>query len=297
MSFSPGYTTLIDVDALARLLTVRPNSVLLFDCQFDLSDPEAGRAAYARAHLPGAHYLHLDTDLSGTLTGSNGRHPLPERTLLARTLERYGMRNDVQVVAYDAQNGMFAARLWWMLRWLGHRNVAVLDGGLPAWIAANHPVDSSAIDTASTRPFPAPVSPEDGFALHAPLANAVDMFEVAQTLPQRTHTLIDARASNRYRGEANALDPRGGHIPGALNRFFKDNLQADGRFKPAHVLRADFTNILGGRPAQQVILYCGSGVSACHNALAMEAAGLPGAALYAGSWSQWSADLSRPVEV
>jgi thiosulfate/3-mercaptopyruvate sulfurtransferase len=298
MPSSSDHATLIDVATLAHLLATQPDAARLFDCRFDLSDPEAGKAAYARGHLPGARYLHLDMDLSGTPTGSNGRHPLPERTLFARTLERHGLRNDMQVVAYDAQDGMYAARLWWMLRWLGHRNVAVLDGGWSAWMAAHHPVEtSSALDTMTARRSPLSASPADGFALHAPLVNAVSMTEVARTLPQHTHTLIDARAPNRYRGEANALDPRAGHIPGAINRFFKDNLQPDGRFKPAHILREEFAPILGDIPAQQVILYCGSGVTACHNALAMETAGLSGATLYAGSWSEWSADLSQPVEV
>jgi len=281
------YTTLIGAETLAQRMAAAPQSVLIFDCRFDLADPPAGAAAYAGGHLPGAHYLHLDDDLSGPKTGSNGRHPLPQRDAFARTLERRGMRRDVQVIAYDAQDGRYAARLWWLLRWLGHDAVAVLDGGLHAWVAAGHPIDTAA----------APVSPSapGSFVPATPLTTTVGVVEVEQNLTRHAQLLIDARSPDRYRGENETLDPRAGHIPGARNRFFMDNLTAEGRFKPAHTLRDEFAALIGDTPAQRVVLQCGSGVTACHNALAMELAGLQGSALYGGSWSEWCANPARPI--
>jgi thiosulfate/3-mercaptopyruvate sulfurtransferase len=279
------YTTLISASNLAERLAATPHSVLIADCRFDLAAPEAGEAAYATGHIPGAHYLHLDRDLSGAKTGMNGRHPLPERSALVSRLAGLGLNEGQQVVAYDAHGGMFAARLWWLLRWLGHDSVALLDGGLPAWQASGQPTDTAT-----------PAAQQPGsFKAHSPLAVTIDAAAVARNLNTRECVLIDARAADRYRGENETLDAVGGHIPGALNRFFKDNLNADGRFKTAHELRDAFGALLGATSPERVVLQCGSGVTACHNALAMEVAGLHGAALYSGSWSEWCADPSRPV--
>lgn len=278
------HTTLISAANLAERLAAAPGSVLVFDCRFDLAAPEAGEAAYAAGHVPGALYLHLDRDLSGATTGTNGRHPLPDRADLVAKLAGVGLNEGQQVVAYDAQGGMYAARLWWLLRWLGHDSVALLDGGLQAWKAAGKPLETEA----------QPRSPGN-FKAGAPLAVTVDVQAVERNLTTRDHVLIDARAADRYRGENETLDRVGGHIPGALNHFFKDNLTAEGRFKTAHELRDAFSALVGGTAPDRVVLQCGSGVTACHNALAMEIAGLHGAALYAGSWSEWSANPSRPV--
>lgn len=278
------YTTLISAANLAERLAAAPGSVALFDCRFDLADPGAGETAYAAGHIPGAHYLHLDRDLSGRKTGANGRHPLPTRDAFVATLADRGLRQGQQVVAYDAQGGAYAARLWWLLRWLGHDSVAVLDGGLQAWQADGQPL---ATDT----PPPA----RGDFRAQAPLESTVDAAAVLANLTSHARIVIDARGADRYRGENETIDPVGGHIPGARNRFFKDNLTADGRFKSGHELREAFSAVLAGAEPNLAILQCGSGVTACHNALAMEIAGLHGASLYAGSWSEWCADPSRPV--
>jgi thiosulfate/3-mercaptopyruvate sulfurtransferase len=278
------HTTLISAANLAERLAAAPGSVLVFDCRFDLAAPEAGEAAYAAGHVPGALYLHLDRDLSGATTGTNGRHPLPVRADLVAKLAGVGLNEGQQVVAYDAQGGMYAARIWWLLRWLGHDSVALLDGGLQAWEAAGKPLETEA----------KPRSPGN-FKAGAPLAVTVDVQAVERNLTTRDHVLIDARAADRYRGENETLDRVGGHIPGALNHHYKENLTADGRFKTAHELRDAFSALVGATAPDRVVLQCGSGVTACHNALAMEIAGLHGAALYAGSWSEWSANPSRPV--
>ncbi|CAN0626766.1 putative 3-mercaptopyruvate sulfurtransferase [Burkholderia multivorans] len=278
------YTTLISAANLAELLAASADSVAVFDCRFDLADTGAGEAAYAAGHLPGAQYLHLDRDLSGRKTGKNGRHPLPSRDALVAALVDRGLKHGQQVVVYDAQGGMYAARLWWLLRWLGHDSVAVLDGGMQAWEAAGEPLttDVSRI-------------PVGNFRTQPPLEVTVDAQAVLANLTSRARIVIDARSPDRYRGENETLDRVGGHIPGALNHFFKDNLTAEGRFKSGHELRETFSALLGDTEPNRVILQCGSGVTACHNALAMEIAGLHGAALYPGSWSEWSADPARPV--
>jgi thiosulfate/3-mercaptopyruvate sulfurtransferase len=278
------YTTLISASNLAERLAAAPDSVFIVDCRFDLADTEAGEKAYAAGHLPHAHYLHLDRDLSGAKTGTNGRHPLPDRQAFVERLAAIGLKPGQQVIAYDAQNGMYAARLWWLLRWVGHDAVALLDGGLPAWQAAGQPLTSDV-----------PTQTGSAFKAGAPLQVTVDAKAVERNIGTRERLLLDARAADRYRGENETLDRVGGHIPGARNRFFKDNLTADGRFKSAHTLRDEFSAIIAGAAADHVVLQCGSGVTACHNALAMEIAGLHGAALYPGSWSEWTADASRPV--
>ena len=281
------YTTLISATNLAERLAAAPGSVFVIDCRFDLANPEAGAKAYADGHVPGAQYLNLDHDLSGPKTGANGRHPLPDRATLVAALAARGLKQGQQVVAYDAQGGMYAARAWWLLRWLGHDAVALLDGGLQAWQAAGYALSQ---DVASHSPG----SPGD-FKAGAPLAVTFDVQAVERNLSTHERVVIDARAADRYRGENETLDAVGGHIPGALNRFFKDNLTADGRFKPAHSLREEFQALLPGIAPDHVVLQCGSGVTACVNALAMEVAGLHGAALYAGSWSEWSSNAARPV--
>ena len=257
---------------------------LILDCSFDLADTGAGERAYAAGHLPGAAYAHLDRDLAGAKTGRNGRHPLPSRDDWAATLARLGVTPAREVVVYDAQGGMYAARAWWMLRWAGHAAASVLDGGLQAWKAAGGGVEAgAAVAAAAPAPYP----------LGRSLVATTDADALLKSLGRVT--LLDARAGERYRGEVEPLDARAGHIPGARSRFFKDNLDAQGRFRPAAELRAAF-EAFGAAPAQ-VVHQCGSGVTACHNLLAMEAAGLPGSVLYPGSWSEWSSDPGRPVAI
>ena len=278
------YTTLISAAELVRHID-EPGWIVL-DCRHELTRLDAGREAYAAGHIPGAQFIDLETELSDKRAGPNGefrgRHPLPEPSAFIETLRRFSINHDSQVVAYDAQGGMFAARLWWMLHWIGHRRAAVLDGGLQAWQAQDQPLSMEA--AARSR---------GNIALRPSRMPTVSASEVLANLEQATRTVIDARAPDRFCGENETLDPVGGHIPGARNRFFKNNLQADGRFKSSQLLRAEFT-ALGVAP-EAAIMQCGSGATACHNLLAMEVAGLHGAALYAGSWSEWCTDPSRPV--
>lgn len=256
----------------------------VFDCRHDLKNTEYGRQAYARGHIPGALFLHLDDDLSGAKTGSNGRHPLPELTAFARRMSDCGVDDGVQVVAYDNEGGIFASRLWWMLRWLGHDRVAVLDGGLAAWKRAKRALEEQ-VSAVAPRRFTA-----------LPRAHTVSTSEILADLPAQTRLILDARSPERFRGENETLDPVGGHIPGAVNRFYFDNLDDAGCFfKPVDELRAEFSTLLGGHPPADVVQQCGSGVTACHNLLAMELAGLSGSKLYPGSWSEWCADPARPV--
>jgi thiosulfate/3-mercaptopyruvate sulfurtransferase len=262
---------------------------VVIDCRHDLTDPERGRREYAESHIPGAHFLHLDHDLAGHPEGMparGGRHPLPQPQAFAQCMQRLGVGPGSQVIAYDAQGGMVAARLWWMLRhWAGHGAVAVLDGGWQAWTAAALARSS---DIAAATPA------IESFVFKA-LQHSVDAAWLLQQLDSPTLCLIDARAPDRFRGQNETLDPVGGRIPGSRNRFFRDNLQADGRFKPASQLRSDYLALLGGLSPDQSVHQCGSGVSACHNILAMEVAGMSGMRLYPGSWSEWCADASRPI--
>lgn len=295
MTPSPGtaFTTLIAPDALRALLASGAPLVLL-DASFDLADPAAGERSHLEARLPGARHVHLDRDLCGPKTspgpGNRGRHPLPDRAAFAATAGRLGVTPATQVVVYDRQGAMFAARLWWMLRWLGHVPVAVLDGGLAAWQAVGGPLDRGAVDA----PPAAAVVPAYPIRLESSLTmRTVDAATLAGQLGQVP--LIDARAPERFRGDVEPLDAQAGHIPGARNRCFKDNLDANGCFKSADALRADFLPLIGAHPPTDVVHQCGSGVTACHNLLAMAVAGLDGAALYPGSWSEWSSDPSRPI--
>ena len=280
------YTTLITVDQLKNLLrTESPGApgLMVFDCSFDLMKPESGEAAYLAAHIPGAVYVHLDRDLSDKSgQGVNGgRHPLPSREKFAAWLGRIGFDNAIQAVVYDRQGANYCGRLWWMLKWAGHDNVAVLDGGFQAWQATENV--SSALPTARTTTFE--LKPEQ--------ARLADTQSVESKLGRPGQTLLDARAAPRFRGEVEPLDPVAGHIPGALNRPFGQNIGAGGKFKPATVLRAEFEALLAGRDPATVVHHCGSGVSAVPNVIAMELAGLGRTALYAGSWSEWSSDPSR----
>ncbi len=256
----------------------------VFDCRHDLQNTGYGRQAYGRGHIPGALFLHLDEELSGARDGRNGRHPLPEIAAFARRMSECGVDATTQVVAYDNEGGIFASRLWWMLRWLGHERVAVLDGGLAGWKRARLPLEE-------TTPTIAPRT----FTPH-PQPMAVAVGEVMAGSASGHMLILDARSPERFRGENETLDPVGGHIPGAVNRFYFDNLDDAGCFfKPVGELRAEFATLLDGRPPAQVVQQCGSGVTACHNLLAMELAGLSGSKLYPGSWSEWCADPARPV--
>jgi thiosulfate/3-mercaptopyruvate sulfurtransferase len=282
------YTTLIEPSELAPY-TGDADWVLL-DCRFDLSKPEWGAATYAQGHIPNAIYAHLDRDLSSPVTPTSGRHPLPRVEAFVATLGRWGIDANVQVVTYDQSNGAYAARLWWLLRWVGHARVAVLNGGFAAWQQAGLPVSQQ----------PA-VRPSRRFDAHLGKVGTVATVELEKLLSggmlaAGKRTLIDARAADRFAGQNETLDPVAGHIPGARNHPFAQNLDARGRFLPPATLRSRWLETLGGQAPANVIAMCGSGVTACHNLLALESAGLPGAQLYAGSWSEWIRDASHPVE-
>ncbi|MGZ5179994.1 MAG: sulfurtransferase [Ramlibacter sp.] len=292
------FTTLITVEQLQALRSAGA-PLMVFDCSFDLMNPAAGEEQYHQAHIPGAVYAHLDTALSdqgivepdGTHhphadAASGGRHPLPSREKFAMWLSRVGFANDMQAVVYDRQNANYCGRLWWMLKWAGHEAVAVLDGGWQAWQAAGG--ETAAGDE--------PAHFQSNFNLGAPLRRLVSTAEVQGALGSGRQTLVDARAPARFRGEVEPLDPVAGHIPGALNRPFAQNLDAQGRFKSPAQLKADFDALLQGRDPATVVHHCGSGVSAVPNLLAMEVAGFAPTGLYAGSWSEWCGDPARPVE-
>jgi thiosulfate/3-mercaptopyruvate sulfurtransferase len=278
------FETLVDAETLHRRLA--EHAPVLLDCRHDLADPQAGRRAFAQGHLPGARHVDLATDLSGPVTATSGRHPLPDRAALAVRLGALGVTAERQVICYDAGDGSFAARAWWLLRWLGHDAVAVLDGGFAAWVAAGLPTAGGAEPPAATAGAP--------LAIRPPLVHSVDTDEVQRSLGSARRLLVDARAAERFRGEHEPIDPLAGHIPGAVNRPFKVNLNND-HFKPAGLLAAEWQALLHGRPVDELIVYCGSGVTACHHLLALAHAGMPGARLYAGSWSAWCRDPARPV--
>ena len=281
-AYTTAYTTLVSARQLQDLLEAKAPAVLV-DTSFDLADLQAGETAWRTGHLPGAHYLSLERDLSGAKTGRNGRHPLPERAAFAATLGRLGITPQTQVVAMDRQGGVYASRLWWMLRWVGHETAAVLDGGVAAWTAAGGTLESSPPKTPAATDYP----------LRDSRVAQIGSDELAVRLG--TVRLLDARSGERFRGEVEPLDKAAGHIPGALHRFFKDNLAADGGFKPASQLRAEFVPLLADGGAGNIVHSCGSGVTACHSLLAMEHAGLTGSVLYPGSWSEWSSDPARPI--
>ena len=296
-----SYTTLISVAEL-QALQHSGQPLMIFDCSFDLMQPSAGQQQYLQSHITGAVHADLDQhlsarhgapDASGQVhiaqtdqPASGGRHPLPSRERFAQWLCSIGFRNDMQAVVYDRQGANFCGRLWWMLKWAGHDAVAVLDGGLAHWVAQDGAVTEG----------PEPTRFQSNFALQAPLRTLVTADEVLADLHQPSRqTLIDARAPARFRGEVEPLDPVAGHIPGALNRPFNENMALDGRFKPRELLRAEFDQLLQGHAPDTVVHQCGSGVSALPNLIAMEIAGFAPAKLFAGSWSEWCSDPTRPV--
>jgi thiosulfate/3-mercaptopyruvate sulfurtransferase len=276
------FTTLIDTNTLTEQMA--DSSLIVIDCRFDLSDTKWGARVYAEGHIPGAVYAHLDRDLSGQKTGKNGRHPLPDPHAAGAVFGRLGVGDNSQVVAYDQDSGMYASRLWWELRWLGHDAVAVLDGGFAKWVAETRPTRSG-VETRVPQVFRSHVRPQ----------MVADAAEVDAIRHRGDARLLDARAPERFRGETETIDRVAGHIPGAINVFFKKNLDERGTFRKPDDLRAHMTRAIGGVAPDRIVCYCGSGVTACHNLLALEHAGLRGAKLYAGSWSEWSSDPDRPT--
>lgn len=277
-----SYTTLLSTESLAAHLD---GSWVVVDCRYDLKDEQWGRQQYETSHIPGAVYASLSHDLAGPRSGGNGRHPIPAPGNLEATFGRLGIAPGTQVVVYDQDIGMFASRLWWLLRYMGHESAAVLDGGWVKWIREGRPTRSGQ----ETRPavtFTGQPRPE----------MRVDVDDVKRRMQDLTALLVDARAPERFEGATEPLDPAPGHIPGAVNQFYRWNVDADGSMLPADELRRRFTAAIGAHRPEDVVMYCGSGVSACHNLLAMEHAGIRGAKLYPGSWSEWSSDPARPVE-
>ena len=278
-----SWKTLISAEELAGAI----DRCVVVDCRHDLLDLEAGRRSYDEGHIPSAFFFSMETDLAGPKNGRNGRHPLPEREALRSRLEQIGLRDGKQLVAYDAHGGAMAVRLWCLARWLGHEEAAVLDGDIRAWRAAGYPVTADATALPARAGNLRPDRP--------PLVSMVDADQVVSMLDTPRMFVVDARAPERYLGTVEPIDPVAGHIPGAANRFYGSNLRPDGRFKPAEVLREEYLALLGDKDPAQVVHQCGSGVTACHNLLAMEHAGLDGARIYPGSWSEWVADPARPV--
>jgi thiosulfate/3-mercaptopyruvate sulfurtransferase len=275
------FTTFIDTPTLEDRL--QDASLVVVDCRFKLDDPDWGAREYEASHIPGAVYADLDRDLAGRKTGTNGRHPLPDPAAFSASLGRFGIDQDTQVVAYDQDAGMYASRFWWMLRWLGHGQVAVLDGGFAKWMDEHRPTRSGR--------EPRPPRTFAGAPRQDMVASADD---VAGLIGRRGWLLLDARAPERFSGETETIDKRAGHIPGAANHFFRLNLDERNTLRPTEDVRARLVEALGGVPPEQVVCYCGSGVTACQNLLAMEHVGLRGGRLYPGSWSEWSSDPSRP---
>jgi thiosulfate/3-mercaptopyruvate sulfurtransferase len=274
------YTTLISAEALHQ----QPANTVTVDCRFSLADTEAGAKAYRHGHIPNARYAHLDKDLSSAITDFTGRHPLPNFALLAKKLGDWGIDNNSQVVIYDDAGGAFAGRLWWLLRCMGHDKIAVLDGGIKQWQKQGFPITTTLpkIKPTTFRPY----INDTGW---------LNALQVQNSLARKSICLIDARTPERYRGEQEPIDPVAGHIPGALNRAFQLNLDGNGLFLSAEQLRGQFNRLIGSVAPEQVVHYCGSGVTACHNLLAMEHAGLTGSKLYAGSWSEWIRNKNRVV--
>lgn len=281
------FTTLIGAAALRD--SVGKPDVAVIDCRFDLMNPDGGRRAYLEGHIPGARYADLNRDLSAPITAASGRHPLPAPDDFAATLARLGIGRATQVIAYDDSAGALASRLWWMLRWVGHPAAAVLDGGIKAWVNAGGTLESG-----EDKRLPAEAV-GGASSLRADMAAVIEAADVERRLSDPGFLLIDARAHERYAGTVEPIDSVAGHIPGAVNQPFSANLAADGRFLPAAALRQMWEKRLAGRSPTQVAAMCGSGVTACHNLLSLEVAGLRGAKLYAGSWSEWIRDPHRPI--
>lgn len=276
-------TTLVSTEALAAHLD-DPHWVIV-DCRFSLADTGYGRRVYGEGHIPGAHYLHLDYDLSGPITPHTGRHPLPDPQVLSAKLQALGIGINRQVVVYDDSYGSMAVRLWWMLRWLGHPAVALLDGNFQTWAREKRPLSKEL-----------PTVPQQGACPCLPERSAwVSVDEMEHIVAEKSHLLIDARNEMRFTGDIDPIDPVAGHIPGAINWVFEENLDIDGTYLPPEALRENYQALLKGRAPHEVIHVCGSGVTACHNLLAMEIAGLPGSRLYPGSWSEWIRDPQHPI--
>ena len=275
-------TPLIQAEELARRL--EDPSLRIFDCRFDLARPDSGRERYADEHLPGATYADLNRDLSAPVTARSGRHPLPSPAEFEARLRAWGVNRDSLVVAYDDGNSMYAARLWWMMRWVGHEPARVLDGGMRRWMQLGLPLDDSV-----------PARAPGDFVAHPRVELAVDAAQLLPVTADSALSILDARAPERYRGEVEPIDAVAGHVPGARNHPFTLSLGSDGRFLPPGELRAAFEAKLRGASPDRTVAMCGSGVTACHLLLAMEVAGLGGARLYPGSWSEWSRDPARPV--
>lgn len=259
---------------------------VIFDCRHDLGDTAKGARLYAEGHVAGAHFASVDADLSGAKTGKNGRHPLPSAAAFAAFLARHGVTDTTTIVGYDDAGGMYAARLWWMARWIGLSNVSILDGGWQKWVAEGWPVSAVAP--------PKPAMPS-GLVAKPDNTKLWTADEVLARIGKSDSAIIDARAAERYRGDVEPIDPVAGHIPGALNRFYKTNLKSDLTLRPAAELRSEFAALLGARRPENVGHQCGSGITACANIFAMEYAGLTGSKLYGGSWSEWVSDPTRPV--
>ncbi|NIO42010.1 MAG: sulfurtransferase [Burkholderiales bacterium] len=277
------FKTLITVDQLAS--NIDNQQFVIFDCRHQLGNSDYGEAEYAQSHLPHAHFACVDRDLSARPDGRNGRHPLPDATAFAAWLGSNGVTNGAQVVGYDNAAGVYASRLWWMLRWLGHDAVAVLDGGWQAWLQAGKPTTAE-VPQARQTTFTARVRDV-----------SVDSAYVLANLESGNMLVIDARSNDRFHGQNETIDPVGGHIPGAVNRAFRNNVDEHGKFRSSEELRREFNDLIGEMPLKKVVHQCGSGVSACHNLLAMELAGMSGSRLYPGSWSEWCADPTRPVAI
>lgn len=277
-----NYQTIISVDELARLID--SDGLSIFDCRFSLKDPQAGLKSYQQGHIPGALFANMDTDLSSAMTPGSGRHPLPDAEELVDKLGKWGVDNSTQVIVYDDMSGAFAARLWWLLRWLGHKNVAVLDGGLPKWVEAGHRLETETPKVEATN-FTASVDN----SLH------VDIDFVVDALDQNSIALFDARSYERFTGKDQNTDPVPGHVPGAVSMPFAENLTSTGYFRSPEELRERFSSTINRSGDREMIAMCGSGVTACHNLLAMQIAGLEPTRLFVGSWSQWIKSKERPV--
>lgn len=277
-----AYTTVISADDLSS--HIEDNNWVVVDCRFTLTDPGAGQRAYDEGHIPGARYMHLDDDLAAPVTSKTGRHPLPDPDTLAKKLGALGINNNTQVVVYDDVFGAMASRLWWLLRWLGHDKVALLDGGLPAWVRKKFPLNTDV-----------PAVKKSTFTPSVRADMVVDMPTMEAIVESRENLIVDARAEERFTGEVEPLDKVAGHIPGAVNLPYEDNLDLDGTFMSKDEMFELYKDLLGDRKGDEVVMMCGSGVTACHNLVAMEIAGLTGPRLYAGSWSEWITDPKNPI--
>ncbi len=279
------YTHLIAVPELVDLHKAHPNNTVLLDSSHDLFDAEAGKRAYLAGHLPSAKFISMDKDVGGRKNGQNGRHPLPERAHVVDVLRKLGVNDDTQVIVYDNSQGTHASRVWWTLKWLGHHRVAVLDGGIQAWQAAGHAITTQIDETAEPGNFS-----DRGVSMRV-----MSYEDVLSNINTKECLVVDARSADRFRGENETLDPIGGHIPGAVNRFYRLNLNEDGTFKSPDQLRSEFAPLLAQKDAAHLIMQCGSGVSACHNLLALELIGSESAPLYVGSWSEWCSREGAPI--